>query len=340
MDKRLKIILLWIIILVTGVYRHVDASTWSEINPTTSPPASSGHTLAYDNKNNVVVMFGGKNVSGRLNDTWIYDISTGKWSSPNPSNPPPHRSSHSMVYDSENEVIVLFGGIDANGELNDTWIYDIISNQWIKKLPSLSPPARSDAAIAYDPVNGIVILFGGQKAGISLADTWIYNASANTWTDMNPVNAPSARELLSMGYDLVNQRVVLFGGDGGCLAGGLCNDTWEYDFAQNQWTERIADGDLISPQARVSHSLSYIGGGKLLLFGGRPNGGLPLDNIWTYDYAANLWIQEIVAPSPSARIGHEIVYIGGNKVLLFGGNTGSIDLNDTWIYESQMSLSG
>ena len=44
----------------------------------------------------------------------------------------------------------------------DTWTYNGVT--WTKQSPSTSPPARSNAAMAYDPASGNVVLFGGANS--------------------------------------------------------------------------------------------------------------------------------------------------------------------------------
>lgn len=52
--------------------------------------------------------------------------------------------------------------------------------------------------------------------------------------------------------------------------------------------------------------------------------------------AADDWTQKSPAPKPSARFLHKMAYIGGDQVLLFGGDTDESDFiinNETWVYD-------
>ena len=56
------------------------------------------------------------------------------------------RSAHVMVYDTENEISVLFGGFTLEGgihSLSDTWTYDYSTNTWTELSLIDSPPARA-----------------------------------------------------------------------------------------------------------------------------------------------------------------------------------------------------
>ncbi len=107
------------------------------------------------------------------------------------------------------------------------------------------PPARTGAALAYDPVDHVTLMFGGMAAGGTvLADTWTWDGSA--WSEQHPATAPSARAGAAMAWDADRGRMVLFGGmqTGGpqiaiaCAPGSVCppirstaplEDTWTWD---------------------------------------------------------------------------------------------------------------
>jgi hypothetical protein len=72
------------------------------------------------------------------------------------------------------------------------------------------PPARSNAAMAYDPADGTVVLFGGQARSGSLRDTWTWNGSA--WSEAHPATSPPALSGAQMTYDPVSHDVLLVGG--------------------------------------------------------------------------------------------------------------------------------
>ena len=63
-----------------------------------------------------------------------------------------------------------------------------------------------------------IVLFGGKENFTSTGerdDTWIYDENADTWTELFPVSAPSARRGHIMAYDSESDRIVLFGGMAG-----------------------------------------------------------------------------------------------------------------------------
>src|SRR5215467_2069219 len=76
---------------------------------------------------------------------------------------------------------------------------------WTQQAPAASPPARLDAAMAYDAATGTVVLFGGLIHGTVLRDTWTWNGT--TWTKQAPAASPPARYLASMAYDAATGTV-------------------------------------------------------------------------------------------------------------------------------------
>ena len=71
--------------------------------------------------------------------------------------------------------------------------------------------------MAYDPVTHRSDHVRRQERyGTSLDDTWAYDPTANTWTELEPSGTlPSARSGQSMTYDPARGRLIMFGG-------GLC----------------------------------------------------------------------------------------------------------------------
>ncbi len=64
---------------------------------------------------------------------------------------------------------------------------------WTQQSPSPKPPARYLFNMAYIG-DDKVVAFGGKKSTPGyLGDTWVYDFSDDTWTEMSPVASPSMR---------------------------------------------------------------------------------------------------------------------------------------------------
>ncbi len=155
------------------------ANTWAELQPTgASPPATSGHSLAYDSGSRRLMLFGGSGAGGSvLNETWAYDPDGNSWAEVEPPSPvPPGRVAHAMAYDVTSGRLIMLGGRDAAGaNLDDAWAYDSMANSWTQLKPSATrPSARSGQSIVYEPASGRLVMFGGRlrAEGELLDDLW------------------------------------------------------------------------------------------------------------------------------------------------------------------------
>jgi len=104
------------------------------------------------------------------------------------------------------------------------------------------------------------------KTYVSNSETWVYDLSANTWTNQAPATSPSARyghAMASLGGD----QVLLFGG---WDVSELNGETWGYDLSANTWTSQVP---ATSPSERCNHAMASLGGDQVLLFGGLVDGG-------------------------------------------------------------------
>jgi len=124
--------------------------------------------------------------------------------------------------------------------------------------------------MAYDEANDQVVMFGGQGFQF-FGDTWTWNGT--NWTQQHPASTPTVRWGPGLGYDQVNQRAVLFGGE---TTSGPLGDTWTWDGAN--WTQQSpAD----SPAPRFRFPTAWSANGQVLLFGGV--GVTIYGDTWTWD---------------------------------------------------------
>jgi N-acetylneuraminic acid mutarotase len=307
------------------------------------PPARSGQSMIYDSAGGRVVLFGGSAYypegeakSSDFHDTWEYDPAVNAWTELVPKGDlPSARGGHSLVYDSHEHKVVLFGGATEHSRFGDTWAYDPAANAWIELDPDGElPSARDGHAMVYDPRDGIVILFGGWDGSTDLNDTWTYDLAANAWTELDPVgDIPAARSYHSLVYDSRHGQVILFGG---AAEDWGFNDTWTYDLAANAWTELDPIGDL--PSARGFSAMAYdSASGRALLFGGWDyESYLDVHDTWAYDLIASTWTElDPDGELPPGREGQSLVYDSRDRrVILFGGwGEDGVYLNDTWAYD-------
>jgi hypothetical protein len=147
---------------------------------TSGGPPRVEHSMAYDAGRDQVILFGGIDnanydpcegvVDGNIycGSTWLFDSSG--WRQLNPDHLPPSRGFASMIYDEGHQRIIMFGGENDVGVLNDTWAWD--GTDWTPISSPQSPAPRTSAPITYDPVRDQVVLFGGNDGRHWFTDLW------------------------------------------------------------------------------------------------------------------------------------------------------------------------
>lgn len=261
------------------------ADLWTELKPSGAlPPPRWGQCTAYDPSEGQMIVFGGWNGSEYLNDTWTYDLAANAWTEQEPAGTlPTGRVGYGMAFDIGLGRAIMFGGWNQDGSrcFGDTWSYDPSTNTWIELNPPTSPSPRASQPMAYDDRSERMIIFGGWNASAgNLDDTWAYDSAANTWRELQPHSAPSARDGEPMVYDSTTGKLILFGGARN--GGDLLRDTWAYDPTANTWTELEPSGKL--PAARLDHWMVYDSDGdRVILFGGaKANWTRFFSDVWFY----------------------------------------------------------
>ncbi len=237
-----------------------------------------------------------------------------------------------MVYDSESDKVILFGGFNGAKMSGETWVYDYATNTWTNKTMANSPPGRCGYGLIYDAGRDKCIIFGGIGDNSKyFNDTWEYDYNTNTWTELKPEVSPSPRCKGGIAYDSESDQIVWFGGYGPNKV--LLAETWTYNYDKNTWVNKTSSA---SPTGRQRIPLMYDSeSDRVILFGGWLGDENVLGDTWAYDFNTNTWtdMKPALSPHPRARYGR--AYIPESDVIIYthgyGGADG--DLNDTWTYD-------
>ncbi len=332
-----------------------DGATATRVAQTPVWPAPrSGAAMVYDPRRDEIVMFGGRDNSDYLGDTWTLKGTT--WTRHLASGPS-KRDEARMFVDATG--VVLYGGYDGVAQ-NDAWRWD--GAQWIPLGPQ-APGRRNGHGIAYDEGRGRAVLFGGsttdgetwewtgsrwekigtrtpvigefaagafdplRRQGIVIAQTETLAMRDGSWAFLAPAPTPN-RSDAAMVFDIARDRAVLFGGisstgaplaDTRVFSPGAMNPTW------------MPAGTTVSPPARAGTAMAYDSDRRVtVLFGG--NDTLqPLGDTWELDTD---WRPRTPAISPPRRIGAVLGYDPiRKKTVLFGGSDLNDMLSDTWEWD-------
>jgi len=228
---------------------------WRELDTEARPSGRRDHKMVHVSSRGHHLLFGGDDGVRRLDDTWIFDGES--WKSLDLTFRPPARSRHTMTALTCGRIL-LFGGFDGVSKLGDTWMWD--GKTWTEVQTLVAPSRRSRSAMAYDPIRGRVVLFGGKIPGeVKLNDTWEFDGK--TWTRVKPSFSPSPRTGHAMVYDRLKKRVVLVGGQ---YEKQRLADAYEWD--GKNW-KRIYSEHY--PPVRSRHAMVYNAARqRVVLFGG------------------------------------------------------------------------
>jgi hypothetical protein len=166
-----------------------------------------------------------------------------------------------MTYDPVRGRCVLFGGFQqaTNTYVGDTWTYD--GTTWTQLTPAAAPSIRARSVMAFRMLAGEVLMFGGRNAAGALGETWAW--SGTTWRQVTTATTPGGTGIYAFGmtYDLLRDRVLLFGGT---TTGPTLATTWEFD--GTDWRSRTF---AATPASRTGCALAFVlGRGKSYLYGG------------------------------------------------------------------------
>ncbi len=322
------------------------ADTWINVTPASlqRPPLDYWASMAFDPTGREVVLFGGCSPSACPTPPQTWTFSRGVWTNvTNLGSQPPARSYAGMAYDGADGYVLMFGGAGTSSVFGDTWTFS--GGRWTNLTASVggAVPPRWGESAAYDPVDGGVILFGGNSAtGALLNDTWLY--SGGTWRNITNLVSPSPRYDGSMAWDAVDSELVLLDGCG--VTACPLNDTWVY--SNGTWTALPPSLGVLPPARELSAMTYDAGRGVIRLFGGIGS-GVSLGDTW--EYSGRRWspVSPSAAPRPregSAALESTEAWLpNGTTVIwpfeiLWGGDFVACigcalrGLEDTWVFEA------
>jgi len=230
---------------------------------------------------------------------------------------PHERKSAGMAYDYANTVFTLFGGIDGNRVLDDTWV-SAGGIAWSIVYPPHRPPARWGHGMIY--AGGTIMVFGGfDRNNRPLNDLWVWNGA--DWAEVTTfgMEHPVTEETVFVNEKPPPRGAMVFGTYSGppdsgipVLFGGTdgkkyYNDTWVLQVGGTgvigdtnevpeiadvwRWIMLEPDGEMSegpAPRAYAMHGDSYQWGPihVMMMMGGRA-GTLPTsvdtDRDWVED---------------------------------------------------------
>ncbi|CUA75342.1 Tip elongation aberrant protein 1 [Rhizoctonia solani] len=213
------------------------------------------------------VVWGGFN-KRTIEDTSVYtlNITTCHWTKLDIQPAPSPRDEYAACLCGSK--FTVFGGLNSDHTLDDLWSLDLSELQsnpkWEQIEFSRDSPAPS-ARCGHEVVEfeNRLYLFGGEHGGKKCNDTWCFDMTTRTWTELAcSGDVPAPRSLFAAA--LIRDTVYISGGsdaDRNMLA-----DSWRFQIHEQKWY-RLPDLDC-QPSVRTDHVAATVGR-RIFLLGGK-----------------------------------------------------------------------
>jgi len=294
---------------------------WSPLSVSDLPGRRTGAGLFADGMGGAWLV-GGAGENGLQEQRAVrFDAATGTWRSaqpaPTPESPVGYGPESGGYARLDADRILMLASPSTAAGLASFALYSISGNSWAEAASAHgAPPPLSHYALAGIG-GGRVLLFGGDADSGAGAQggTWTLDASKAAWRRLQPAHSPPPRSRPAM-TELGDGRLLLFGGMD--ASGSPLADTWLFDPASGDWTERRP---AQAPAGRWGHAMAALDAGHVVMFGGNGGGAL-LSDTWIYDVGRDRWSRLALAGSPAPREGHALASLGGGLLLLYAAAEG------------------
>ncbi len=210
------------------------AGTWTAIACSGSPAGLRASNAVWTGSQ--MLLLGGANAYGLLSDFWSYTPShgAGSWQKLTDS-PMGQREFQTMVWDSTDNQLYVFGGLDVNDRQQKDFYVFSTNAGWSQITPQSTnnPPPRQQGMASWDSKDKVLLLFGGWEdgQGIPYWGLWAFDPKQDAWGLLTPLNSSGAhilpgRTASAMVWDATDQQAYIYAGAGNGKTGSTLNDLW------------------------------------------------------------------------------------------------------------------
>jgi hypothetical protein len=294
----------------------VHAQVWQSIAPTgaAQPQTTNWTTSVYDYQHKTLLLtqddsaggsgiyadtvFGFNPTNGAWTQIWVSDAKATQCPGDTATRPNHRHTYNQIAWDTFRNQLNITAG-SCQGALGYDW-YSFThagtagSGNWTQAATtSPNPSTRQEGAMVYMPNVDRVLLYGGFTgvSGATGADTWEYNPSTNTWTQICSACAPGARHAHLLVYDNASGKVIIFGGQRS-FGGANIASTFIYDPnapVASRWT--AANPTVEAPAAAYPCHGYDKQRSRLLIY---PQQG----HVFSYTVASNTWVDLGITGGP------------------------------------------
>jgi hypothetical protein len=271
-----------------------------------SPPLRALSAIAYDPKTELYVMFGGDHLDYLMNDTWIFNMKTKRWSQQMPASAPSARANHKLIANGDGTITLKGGYTYSNNtdymggpyiDIGDgDWTYDVLKNEWKGEGKSAPPCTRVYRSGPFHPSYFVQ----DPKPDAKAFAKWLDDLPMNDWKKTNPPHLPQMnRDWGTAVFDPDHDLILRWSG-GHCAHSGsdvlhfhLATNRWELPFpvelplGQTYTNTEYPDGFNFNKRPWITghtyQTYAYDTKSSQLIFTGRPR------HIYFYDPAKGDW---------------------------------------------------
>ncbi|KAJ3438126.1 nadph oxidase [Anaeramoeba flamelloides] len=336
-------ILFFVLIVVLGAVE----GKWEEVVASGDIPTRRDSSFAlFGDK---FYVFGGKQGSKVLDDTWIYNMTTASWHEVTAEDHPEAR--FSMVSDfAEGKFYVSMGEGPGDQFFNDVWVFDMEEETWTKLLANSDaetevPKKRYGASGGIGSEREYFYITHGFSSEERFDDTWRFSFEKGNWEDISANNnaglfrfrRPRKRCLhagnIYREEGSSDDKMFLSGGCGSLEGPCPVTESSIYDTSTKTWAP-LTGFAYDFPWDRTPKPTSYTNSvyldGKIYLV------GVQKDILHVYDLSEETWQQsnsklsnEQAGPLVEKRAAAEIATDGKEYIYIFGGQAGDT-FSDIW----------
>jgi N-acetylneuraminic acid mutarotase len=205
--------------------------------------------MAYLPTTDQILLVGGRDENGPLfPEAFTFDLATSSW----------QRIAGDVPYGVIGCAVewmpnigraIVFSG--AGRQLyDDTWSYEPETRTFTNLEANPRPPGRSDAAHAYDPVHGRLLIFSGGVRAVPpyqyRDDMWAFDGSA--WTQIETTSTatvPSPRRYSASAFDPIGNKWLVWGGTN---SEQDFDELWAFDVTTDRWQRMPAENAPPAPR--------------------------------------------------------------------------------------------
>jgi len=205
-------------------------------------------------------------------------------------------------------------------------VYDPMANSWNQStgIGNNDPTQAVDGSTVFMINNQGYIVSGRKSNTVVSAKVWAFDPSTGQWT--GKVDFPGAARWEAAGFVADGKGHVIGGMPCTPCSGFELSDHWEYDTANDSWTQR-ADHPGQKRRRALGFSIGNIG----FLMGGEIGNGTVLKDFWMYDPATVTWTQ--LHDFPGNAVASATVFVIGQKAYIGTGFDHSGYRSDMWEFD-------